>query len=281
MARIDTHFEAFLAERRQHGLGPAGEAFFRDAWTAFRRLPGSYRPNRETVRLLRLQGAGQDLGWRRSRAIHSILAFLQARKAVAPFPLPVRPLPRRVEGRPAMTEPEVRALLLAIPDLGVRTLAALVYFSGVQAGRLIPLEAGQVSLEHRTLHVPDSWGGTCTLPLGRDAAEVVRLWHLHRRRRAPYLLHDEDGRPLTPQSTSAALRAAGRAVGRPAVGFGHLQYAHTRLLAASFPQFDQNLLEIRMGQPFRLRYLRIPNLFDTRPLQPSNHLDHLLKGEQL
>lgn len=285
MARIDTFFEAFIEERRQSGLGPAGEAYFRDAWATFRRQPGSHRPTWETVRLLRLQGAGtgQDVLWRRVRALHPILTFLQAQKAIAQLPLPSKPLPRRVEGRPAMTEQEVADLVQAISDLGVRVLAALVYFTGIQAGRLIWLRPEHIDAPICTLHVPDGQA-TRAAPLSRDAVEVLRQWQIGRSHRAEYLLHDDEGRPLTLGYASAVLREAGRRVGRPAVGFGHLQYAHTLLLARSIPQLSQNLLELRMQQSFRLRYLRIPNLYDDPEklrLPPSylSPAEQVFKGE--
>lgn len=185
MARIDTTFEAFIEERRQSGLKPAGERYFRDAWDAFRRRPGSHRPNWEILRFLRAQGAGtgRDVSWRRARALHLILTFLQAKKAIPQFPLPPKPPPHRVEGRPVMTEQEASALVGAIPDSGVRVLAALVYFTGIQAGRLIWLKPEHVDAPNFTLCVPDGWV-TRAGPLSRDAAEVLRLWQPRRRRGA-------------------------------------------------------------------------------------------------
>ncbi|MCD0174775.1 hypothetical protein IHN32_02250 [Deinococcus sp. 14RED07] len=261
-ARIDVAFEAFVEARRQCGLGPAGERFFRDAWAAFRALPGSHRPTRDTMRSLRRQrpGDNRDAAWRRARALHPILAFLQASRAIGQFPLPAKPPPRRVEGRPLMTEREIASLERAIADPGVQALAALVYRTGLRAVRLIELQPDQVDLPDRSLQVPVG-RTTRMVSLSLDAQATLRSWQAHRNPRAATLLHDPAGRPLTLKAASSVLRAAGQRSGRPALGFGHLQYAHTRLLARSFPEFSQDLLELRTGQPFRLRFLRIPDLF--------------------
>lgn len=213
-ARIDVAFEAFVEARRQCGLGPAGERFFRDAWAAFRALPGSHRPTRDTMRSLRRQrpGDNRDADWCRARALHPILAFLQASRAIGPFPLPAKPPPRRVQGRPLMTEREIASLERAIADPGVQALAALVYRTGLRAERLIELQPDHVDLPDRSLHVPVG-RTTRMVSLSLDAQATLRSWQAHRNSRAATLLHDPAGRPLTLKAASSVLRAAGRAQG--------------------------------------------------------------------
>ncbi|UBV43244.1 hypothetical protein LAJ19_03235 [Deinococcus taeanensis] len=181
-----------------------------------------------------------------------------------------------------MTEAEVQNLVLAIPDLGVRTLAALVYFTGLQAARLIPLKPHQVTPQGLRLPVERSRYASY-VPLGADASDIVEQWTRRRQTTSDAFLHDRHGAPLTLREASAALRQAGAQVNRPAVGFGHLQYAHLPLLAAAAPVFSRDLLETRLQQPFRLRYVDIPRLLDGRTERdlsqtPITPLERILKG---
>ncbi|MCP2013224.1 integrase [Deinococcus sp. HSC-46F16] len=269
MARIDASFEAFLEERRASGLSDAGESYFRDAWRAFRQMPGSARPTQETVRSFRLHMNTQDqpTARRQLSALLSVLTWLQDLEIIPPFPLPPRPTVQRVVGRPAMTEPEVQELVQAIPDEGPRTLAALVYLTGLRAQRLIELRPEQVRPDGFVLIGPNPRTRSF-VGLRGNAAALVQQWSQARQPQATTFLHDDLGHPLTLKAASDALRGAGQAIGRPAVGFGHLQYAHLLLIAAAASIFSRDLLETWLQQPFRVRYLRVPNLYARREALP-------------
>ncbi|MFC3833945.1 MULTISPECIES: hypothetical protein [Deinococcus] len=263
MARIDTHFEAFLAERQQSGLSPKGERLFRDAWTAFRRLPGSYRADGAAVGAMLTQGRrwGRHDSYRLARGLVQILTWLRAHQHIPASTALVPPLPRSVYGPHLLTEGDIARLLRAIDDPGIRTLAYLVYHTGLKAQTLIGLKKEQVSLATRSLTLPGRDGGPdVVLRLSDPACIALRLWFLRRRQKALYLFHDATTMPLTLRSASHALREAGTAAHRPGIGFGRLQYAHLRLLALKESEVDQALIESRLQQPFRLAHLRLPNL---------------------
>lgn len=265
MACVDVYFEAFLAERLAAGLSPAGEAWFRQSWEAFRRLPGSGRPTHVVV----VRSSGPD--YRHGRALFRILSWMRDQGHLPRLRLDGPPKPPRVLGRPAMTWPEVEALLLAVDDIGVRTLGYLVYRTGLQAEKLLGLTVDDFHAEISMLTLRrDSKGPGSGVFVDPEAVEAIKRWKLRRSRHAPYLLHDGQGRPLTLQRASQSLRAAGRRLGIT-TGFGHLQYAHVRLLARRLPEFNRYWIEFHMQQSFRLTYLRIPNLFDPDPPVTGTH----------
>lgn len=265
MARVDVYLEAFLAERCAAGLSPAGEAWFRQAWEAFRRLPGSYRPTDVVL----VRSSGPD--YRHGRALFRILSWMRDQGHLPRLRLFGPPKPPCVQSRPAMTWPEVEALLLAVDDIGVRTLAYLVYRTGLRAETLLRLTVEDFRPEVCMLILErDSKGRGSGVFLCPQAVEALKRWKLRRSRHVPFLLHDGQGRPLTLQRASQSLRAAGRRLGIT-TGFGHLQYAHVRLLARQLPEFSRHWIEFHMQQSFRLTYLRIPNLFDPDPPVTGTH----------
>lgn len=268
MARVDVYFEAFLTERRAAGLAPAGEAWFRRAWDDFRREPGSGRPT--TVGLTYRTGQA----YRNGRALYQILSWMRDQGHLPRLRLSGPPKPPRVLGRPAMTWPEVEALLMAVDDIGVRTLAYLVYQTGLQVSALLDLKPADFNVERGMLTIRrNAKGRGSVVYLHPEAIETIKRWKLRRNRHAPHLLHDHQGRPLTRQRASQSLRAGGQRLGI-ATGFGHLQYAHTCLLARRLPVFNRSLVELHMQQGFKLTYLRIPNLFDPDP--PVTGTRHVL-----
>lgn len=264
MARIDEHFELFLKERQQDGLTPQGEVFFREAWSSYRQLPGSARLSWTVLSQLPVvqAGTGSEGRYRRMRALAQIVAWMGERGVCRPLSLHWRPKPRRVEGRTPLSHVEVMAVVDRIEDPGVRTLAQLVYQTGLRPRVLLSLTPADVDVRGHTLtFCPDPGSRGMTLGMQTEVMDVLRRWMTLRRSDAATLLHDGHGHPLSLQAASRALRNAGRAAGHP-VGFGSLQYAHTRLLAHRYPMFNQDLVELRLQQTFRLRYLRIPGLFD-------------------
>ncbi|PNY81653.1 tyrosine-type recombinase/integrase [Deinococcus koreensis] len=263
MAQIDSHFEAFLAERRQQQLSPAGERLFRDAWTVFRRLPGSYRADPAAIRaVLRpdRRWGRHDL-YRLARGLSQILTWLRDRRVIPASLDLTSPSPRSVMGPQLLTDPSIARLLRRVDDLGVRTLAYLVYHTGLRAQTLITMKREHVNLATRTLTVPGRDGGPdVQVGFSQAAGDALRLWFLRRRKNALYLFHDATAMPLTLRYASRVLRQAGATVGLPAIGFGELQYSHLRLLALRFPEVDETLIEARLHQPFRLHSLRLPYL---------------------
>lgn len=252
MARVDQLFKSWLAEA---DLQPALEKHYVSAWQQYRWLSGSAYPHRHPALHLQLPYAS-------SRLLSRLLGVWQAQGILPPFTLHWK-APRRVEGRPVMTEEEVVDLLLAVEDMGVRLLGHLVYMTGVKAARLIALRPEDVDWQRHYLHLDQSRSCVGQLP---EVMEVLTQWTEGRQPVAKTLLYDQHGQPLNLALASQKLRAAGQLVGRPAIGFGHLQYAHARVLALRYPYFDQELLEVRMQQRFRLKYLYIPNLWDGRPI---------------
>ena len=257
MAKIDTHFEAFLTERRLTGLSPAAEARFRDAWAALRGVPGSYRLCQDVV----WEPAFHRLSYGQRRLLRPIFTWLHEQHLVPAFHFTF-PKPQRVTGRPTLTPDEVAALCHAIDDFGIQAFAQLVYLTGLRARTLLALTPAHFDLGAQTVRIPlrgdDRWEVEVTLL--PEAVTALRQWHRRRRVHSKTFFHLADGRPLTLQAASAGLRDAGRSLGR-CVGFGHLQYAYARLLAARVPIFGGDVVEGRTQQPFRLKYLKIPDLY--------------------
>lgn len=288
MAKIDTHFEAFLAERRQQHLSPAGEQLFRDAWTAFRRLPGSYRADGAAIgAMLNLdRHRGQKGRYRLARGLAQILTWLQAQRVIPrQSPKALRPRFYGMVFAPLpLADHRIARVLRAINDRGVRALAFLVYHTGLRAETFVRLPKGNVSLATRSLTVPGRKGQPdVVLRLSDPACAALRLWFRFRRPKALYLFHDATAMPLTLRYASRTLRAAGAAVGEPAIGFGNLQYAHLRLLAMQFSDINQALIESRILQPFKLAHLRLPERlflinysYETEPGNPSYNAQYEL-----
>ena len=269
MARIDAHFEAFIAERQQSGMSQSSEQAYRNAWATFRSHRGSARLHVDPQVLHRLP-------YGPSRLVRHILTWCQASGRLPGALLGGPRAPRRVLCRPALEPEQVQPIIRGIKDPGVRILACLVFFTGLRAGTLLELKTSDVNLAARTLYVEETGQ---RVPLSDPAVEVIQTWHLWRRRHSKSFFHLGDGRPLILRQASAYLRQAASAHGLKAFGFGHLQYARVRLLSGALYPFNSDGIQQHLQHPFRLRYLNIPNLWPPSPgerFAPVFPVEHLL-----
>lgn len=268
--RIDAAFEAFLAARQAQGLSAGGEAHYRAAWAVFRRARGSGTPTEASVRAMMSSAGRSQATYAERRAVAQVLDWMR-RSGWRGLPDVRPPVHAPVTGRAAMTASEVAALLRGVHDPLTRRLGFLVYQSGVSVPLWLGVTLQGVDWASSSVTFTSAHTGQQVM-LGMQAPimEALQDWRGQRDRRAAAFFHGPCGGPLHVPTLSRTLRAAGARLGRP-VGFGHLQYANLRLLAARYPMFDADLVETRQIRWASFRFLRIPNLFTEGDVALSWH----------